>query len=132
AGRRAVDRFHNNKTTTMKQKFGLLIIGLLLIGCNGNTSSEKESQEKQTLQQKQVNHLKSFAKAYGYVKYFHPSDEASTIDWNRFAVFGVNEILKCTTTNEAIATLNDLFKPIAPGVVFSNTKQDYVMATITP
>ncbi len=109
----------------MKQRFVLLFTGLLLIGCQGNTSAEKEHQEK-------VNRLKTFAKAYGYVKYFHPSDEASAIDWNSFAVYGAGEILKSKDTNEVIATLNDLFKPIAPGIVFSNTQQDYPIHTITP
>lgn len=114
----------------MKKSFPIVFISLLLIGCAENTSNEKESQEKQT--QEQVNRLKAFAKAYGYVKYFHPSDEASKIDWNSFAVYGANEILKSTDSNEAIATLNDLFKPIAPGVVFSNTHQAYDLSVITP
>ncbi len=85
-----------------------------------------------TPQQTKVDHLKTFAKAYGYVKYFHPSDEASQIDWNSFAAFGANEILKCNSTAEVIATLNNLFKPIAPSVAFSNTKMDYDISTITP
>ena len=41
--------------------------GFLLFGCINNT--------------KKVDNLRTFAKAYGYVKYFHPSDEASDIDW---------------------------------------------------
>lgn len=85
-----------------------------------------------TPQQTKVDHLKTFAKAYGYVKYFHPSDEASEIDWNIFAAFGANEILKCNNTEEVIATLNNLFKPIAPSVVFSNTKKGYEISAITP
>ena len=85
-----------------------------------------------TPQQTKVDHLKTFAKAYGYVKYFHPSDEASEIDWNIFAAFGANEILKCNNTEEVIATLNNLFKPIAPSVVFSNRKRSYNVAAITP
>lgn len=116
----------------MKKRFGIFIIGFLLIGCKGNISNEKKPKEKQTQQQEDVNNLKAFAKAYGYVKYFHPSDEASKIDWNNFAVYGANEILKCNNTEEVVATLNDLFKPIAPGVVFSNSKQDYDMTRITP
>ncbi|QAA80832.1 peptidase S41 [Aequorivita sp. H23M31] len=86
----------------------------------------------QAQQQDKVQNLKTFAKAYGYVKYFHPSDEASEIDWNSFAAFGANEILKCNSTTEVIATLNNLFKPIAPSVVFSNTKQQYDISAITP
>ena len=35
-----------------------------------------------------VENLKTFAKLYGYVKYFHPADEAANIDWNKFAIFG--------------------------------------------
>src|SRR5690554_7966818 len=108
----------------MKQRFGILIIGLLLIGCKSKTSTQNEIQEIQERQQEKVNHLKVFAKAYGYVKYFHPSDEASEIDWNSFAAYGANEILKCNNTEEVIATLNSLFKPIAPSVVFSTTKAD--------
>lgn len=83
-------------------------------------------------QQEKISHLKTFAKAYGYVKYFHPSDEASKIDWNNFAAFGANEILKCNTQKEIIATLNDLFKPIAPSVVFSNKKNIFDLKKITP
>src|SRR5690554_4711912 len=86
----------------------------------------------QAQQQDKVSYLKTFAKAYGYVKYFHPSDEAAEIDWNGFAAFGAKEILKCNTTNDVIITLNNLFKPIAPSVVFSNTKQRYDISTITP
>ena len=116
----------------MKQRFGILIIGLLLIGCKVKTSAQNDIQESQAQQQEKVNNLKVFAKAYGYVKYFHPSDEASKIDWNSFAAYGANEILKSNNRNDVIATLNNLFKPIAPGVVFSNTKQDYDMSTIIP
>src|SRR5690554_5220535 len=86
----------------------------------------------QAQQQDKVGYLKTFAKAYGYVKYFHPSDEASEIDWNSFAAFGANEILKCNNTEEVIASLNSLFKPIAPSVVFSNTKQHFHINVITP
>ncbi|QED36681.1 peptidase S41 [Antarcticibacterium arcticum] len=116
----------------MKKRFRIFLIGFLIIGCKGDLSNEKKPQEKLTEHQEKVSNLKAFAKAYGYVKYFHPSDEAAKIDWNSFAAYGAGEILKCNNTEEVIATLNDLFKPVAPGVVFSNTKQAYDMAMITP
>ncbi|HUH27369.1 S41 family peptidase [Gelidibacter sp.] len=83
-------------------------------------------------QQEKIDHLKTFAKAYGYVKYFHPSNEASEIDWNKFAALGAHEILKCHNRKEVIATLNSLFQPMAPGVIFSNSKQNYNIKAITP
>ena len=117
----------------MKNILRILIAAVLLIGCKGKASNEKDSGEIQAQQQQEnLNYLKTFAKAYGYVKYFHPSDEASNIDWNSFAAYGASEILKCNNSSEVVTTLNELFKPIAPSVVFSNTKQNYDKSLITP
>ncbi|MBE7639558.1 peptidase S41 [Salegentibacter sp. BLCTC] len=116
----------------MKNTLRLLIVAMLIIGCKGKASNEKESREVQAQQQENLNYLKTFAKAYGYIKYFHPSDEASKIDWNSFAAYGVSEILKCNNSNEVVTTLNEIFKPIAPSVVFSNTNKNYDISVITP
>ncbi len=101
-----------------KTIFILNIVLLVLMSC-------KQKQDK-------ASNLKTFAKAYGYVKYFHPSDEASKIDWNNFAAYGANEVIKCNSKDEVIKTLNDLFKPIAPSIVFSETKESYDFTSITP
>lgn len=85
-----------------------------------------------TQEQKQIDHLKTFAKAYGYVKYFHPSDEASALDWNRFAAYGASEVIKCATNTELISTLNNLFQPIAPTIIFSDSEQSFDLKQITP
>ncbi|WP_166962387.1 S41 family peptidase [Yeosuana marina] len=103
----------------------ILIVCLSFIN---TISCDKVFEEKQT----EISNLKTFAKAYGYVKYFHPSDEASKIDWNIFAAYGAGEIIKCKSNKEVIYTLNELFRPIAPGVVFSQTKRAYDFAKITP
>lgn len=79
-----------------------------------------------------IDHLKTFAKAYGYVKYFHPSDEAADLDWNAFAAYGAQQIEQCNNKKEVVKTLNELFKPIAPGVVFSTQKRPYDFDPIRP
>ncbi len=79
-----------------------------------------------------VENLKTFAKAYGYVKYFHPSDEATHIDWNSFVIYGAEQIERCSSQQEVITTLNQLFHPIAPSVVFSSSKVDFDFNTMTP
>ena len=78
--------------------------------------------------------LKTFAKAYGYVRYFHPCDEAADIDWSKFSSFGVNEIEKCKTSEEVAKTLNQLFSPFAPSVRFSVSKKnpEYNLKILTP
>lgn len=75
---------------------------------------------------RKIEHLKAFAKAYGYVKYFHPSDGAQLIDWNVFSAYGAEEILKCRTKNQLVRKLNELFYPIAPSVKFIKTNNSPV------
>lgn len=87
-------------------KKAICLIGVILTLCSC-------SQHK-----KKTDYLTTFAHAYGYVKYFHPSDEATGIDWKQFAVYGASEIEKCTSKKDLIETLNALFLPIAPSVRF--------------
>jgi len=78
--------------------------------------------------------IKSFAKLYGYVRYFHPSDEASKIDWNKFALYGVKEVEKASDKKELLAVLNKLFKPVAPSVlIYSvNDSIQFDVKSVTP
>lgn len=39
-----------------------------------------------------VENLRGFAVLYGYVRYFHPSDEAAAVDWNAFAIRGAERV----------------------------------------
>ncbi|WP_047414328.1 S41 family peptidase [Cellulophaga sp. Hel_I_12] len=69
-----------------------------------------------------IANLVTFAKVYGYVKYFHPSSEATSIDWDYFAIYGAEQIGLCTTNKEVVTTLERLFEPIAPSIVFTDKK----------
>ena len=60
-----------------------------------------------------VDDLRAFAKLYGYVRFYHPSDEAAGLDWNAFAVYGSQQVLE--RGDEALhSVLSRLFRPIAP------------------
>lgn len=61
-----------------------------------------------------VTNYKAFAKLYGYVKYFHPSDEAFKINWDKFSIYGTGEVSKALNTKELKLILKKLFLPIAP------------------
>jgi C-terminal processing protease CtpA/Prc len=61
-----------------------------------------------------LTNLRAFTKLYGYVRYFHPSDEASRLDWNTFAVYGVGKVKDARTTEELKSTLEQMFLPVAP------------------
>lgn len=73
--------------------------------------------EAQTPRQ-QVDNLRAFAKAYGYVKYFHPSDEAAQVDWNRFAAHGAERVKEAKNPKELREALTTLFAPLAPSARF--------------
>jgi hypothetical protein len=62
----------------------------------------------------QVTDLRAFAKLYGYVRFFHPSDEASKIDWDKFAIYGAGKVRQAKNTEELKTVLEELFKPVAP------------------
>jgi hypothetical protein len=36
--------------------------------------------------------MMAYAKLFGYIRHFHPSDEAARTDWNQFAIDGVRGV----------------------------------------
>jgi hypothetical protein len=81
-----------------------------------------------------VQAIEAFAHLYGYVKYFHPSDEAAKIDWDRFAVYGAKEVASARDTADLKSKLEQLFQPIVPGIVIhpSNETAAVDWAAVTP
>jgi Periplasmic protease len=69
----------------------------------------------------QVENLRAFAKLYGYVRYFHPSDAAAGTDWDQFAMYGAQEVKNAASRAELRSTLETLFEPIAPTVQLYRT-----------
>jgi C-terminal processing protease CtpA/Prc len=84
--------------------------------------------------EQQVQNQIAFTRLFGYVRYFHPSDEAAQINWDRFAVYGSSVVDKCKTPQELQKALNDLFTPVAPSVKVFETKEklQFNVDDITP
>jgi C-terminal processing protease CtpA/Prc len=64
--------------------------------------------------QQQTDHLYTFARLYGYVRYFHPSDAVVVTDWDKLAIYGAQQVEKAGNQQELQQVLEQLFKPIAP------------------
>ena len=81
-----------------------------------------------------VRNLETFARLYGYVRYFHPSDEAAAADWNSLAMLGSERVAAARTDAELQATLLTLFRPLAPTlqVVPAGKSYTFQKASITP
>ncbi|TKG91502.1 hypothetical protein EYV94_20975 [Puteibacter caeruleilacunae] len=90
------------KTTT------LLISLFLLFGCNS----------------RKVENIEAFARLYGYARWFHPSDEAQEIDWDKFAILGVQKVENIKSSEELRDSLMQLFSPIVKGLVIYNEGEE--------
>jgi|GEM_PF-573193 len=76
----------------------------------------------------------AFAKLYGYVRYFYPGDEAASINWDNFAVYGAKQVAKCADREALKQTLHSLFDPIVPTLQLVDSNQNVVFnkQSITP
>ncbi|GEM_PF-592278 len=86
------------------------------------------------ISKRQMRNLEAFTKLYGYIRFFYPSDEAQTVDWDKFAVYGTRQVMEARNDRELQKTLKDLFLPIAPALQISAKLKDLQpdLALLTP
>jgi hypothetical protein len=70
---------------------------------------------------REVDNVAAFARLYGVVRFFYPSDAAAELDWNRFAVHGVRQIREARSTAELATLLEELVTPLGPGIQVGTT-----------
>jgi C-terminal processing protease CtpA/Prc len=106
----------------------LAALGLAVPAARAQSQPTKRQQEN----------LAIFARLYGYVRYFHPSDEAAAADWNSLAILGSERVLAARTDAELQTTLLGLFRPLAPTLqlvpadkVYTFKKEDITPPSLT-
>jgi hypothetical protein len=103
-------------------KFYLMFLSLFMfiIGC---TNSNRK-----------VSNLQTFAKVYGYVRWFYPGDEAAKIDWAKLAVYGVQKVENAKNEEELNQLLLSVFKPIAPAIRIEDERKatSFTLQSIAP
>ena len=72
-----------------------------------------------------VANLRALAKLYGYLRYFHPSDEAAQVDWDALAVQAAAKVKDAPDAEALKAALEEVFRPVAPSMTlyFSDRKE---------
>ena len=89
-----------------RQAFSISLFGtFIIVGCTHPTINKPISKKEA---------LYSFAKLYGNVKYYCPSDEAAQIDWDAFALYGTRKILALEDESQFAPLMEELFSPIVP------------------
>lgn len=108
----------------------LLAFSLILILSSLSVPQQQKSSDRQ------IQNLEAFAKLFGYVKYFHPSDEAAwdALDWDKFAIYGADKVLNAKDDKELVTKLKELFLPIAPSIKIFDNKNPvrFNISEITP
>ena len=89
---------------------------------------------KAQLSDRQIRNLEAFSKAYGYVRYFHPSDESRIEQWDDIAIIGSRRMLTIKDDDELIKELNHIYLPIAPSIKICSSAQKlkFNVSDITP
>ena len=71
-----------------------------------------------------VQNVRAFAKLFGYVRYFHPSDEAAALEWDALAVHGAGLVKEAKSARTLAKALRGLFSPVAPTVMIYSAGED--------
>jgi hypothetical protein len=122
----------------------LASLGLLIQACSGRIAPVPTSQIP-TLQptvaeswlpvreHTSLSNLLAFARLYGYVRYFHPSDQAASTNWNLAAENGVAAILDAKDPIDLASRLQQFFHPVAPTlIVFLQSETPIIPEIINP
>jgi len=72
-----------------------------------------------------VANLHAFARLYGVVRWFHPSDAAAELDWDQFAIDGAHAIVNVGSVDALRSKLIQIFAPVAPTVHIVGAKEEF-------
>lgn len=97
-------------------RFGLTLTLWAALAFAAATGTTQEPSAPPPSETRELANLRAFARLYGVVRFFHPSDEAASVDWNRVAVLGVSRVRDANDTAELKSTLESLVHGIAPTV----------------
>ena len=62
--------------------------------------------------------LTAFTRAFGYVRYFHPSDQSSLVDWESMALHGVTKVFESPDDESVETLLTKIFDPVVVDLEF--------------
>src|SRR5215470_19839185 len=79
-------------------------------------SPASSSEGSRPLTEQGMRNAIAFTRLLGYVRYFHPSDQAAAADWDVLAVEGMRQIEPCEGAEQLAKALEAFFRPVAPTV----------------
>jgi C-terminal processing protease CtpA/Prc len=58
----------------------------------------------------------AFTRLYGYIRFFHPSDQTAQADWETLAVEGIRKVEGAPSDADLVSRLLEIFRPFAPSL----------------
>jgi Peptidase family S41 len=89
---------------------------VLAAGGIGQVRFVPATERPRPLSTRGLENLQAFARLFGYVRYFHPSDAAVTADWDQLAIHSIQTIEKAQSPSELAAYLTDALGPVSVAV----------------
>ena len=103
----------------MKRFTLAILLGWLLLGHPAPASAAAGDVPPRALTDQGLTNLTALTRLIGYVRFFHPSDQAAGLanaDWDALAMAGVERVEAARDPRELAAALSELFSGIAPTV----------------
>ena len=79
-----------------------------------------------------LENLRAFARLFGYVRYFHPSDAAAAADWEQIAIRSVQKVENAPDALALASSLSAAIAPVSVGVVVFPTGTAAPSAQLKP
>jgi Peptidase family S41 len=103
---------------------------VLVIGGACHTGATRQATSAAAAVTARVANLHAFARIYGVLRWFHPSDAAAAIDWDRFTIDGVRRVIDAPDGRALRAALAALIAPIAPTVQLAASGEQFPAAQV--
>src|SRR5262252_10799276 len=78
-----------------------------------------------SVSEREIGNVAAFARLYGVLRFFYPSDAAASLDWNRFAIDGVARARTAGDTAALASRLRELVSGLGPGIDIGTTLTAY-------
>ncbi len=92
----------------------LMMLSVVIVSLSGMVASKPAPDVE-------IANVEAFARLYGVVRYFYPSDAAADMDWARFAVHGTAIARAARDTTALARALTELTAPLGPGILVART-----------
>jgi hypothetical protein len=93
----------------------LLFLGtLVLVMASVPAWAAAGDEPPRSLSPEGLQNLEAFTRLLGYVRFFHPSDQAVAADWDQVAIAGIQQIESATSPPDLASSLQSFFQPLAP------------------